>query len=100
MTYRQDSDFHHPYGHIVQIKNHTKDPKELDSLIQGFGVQNKNLANGKTKGAAWFVSNCDSMSKRENYVNELQKYIPVSDNTIIKIEQYSFLIWIQYPIWS
>ena len=84
MTYRQDSDFHHPYGHIFQTKYHTNNPKELNSLIQGFGVKNKILANGKTKAAAWFVSNCDSMSKRENYVQELQKYIQVRNKKMIQ----------------
>jgi len=77
MTYRQDSDFHHPYGHLVQIKDHPQDEMDLGSLIQGFGVKNKNMAKGKTKPVAWFVSNCDSMSRRENYVEELQKFIQV-----------------------
>jgi hypothetical protein len=31
----------------------------------------------KKKSIAWFVSNCDSESKRELYVKELQKYIDV-----------------------
>jgi len=77
MTYRQDSDFHHPYGHVVQVKDHPKNETELDKLIQDFGVGNKVMAKGKTKPVAWFVSNCDSMSRRENYVQELQKHIQV-----------------------
>ena len=36
-----------------------------------------NYAEGKTKIAAWFVSNCASQSKRMEMVRELQKYIDV-----------------------
>ena len=37
----------------------------------------KNYAKGKTRGIAWFVSHCVTHSRREKYVQELQKYIPV-----------------------
>ncbi|CAJ0607771.1 unnamed protein product [Cylicocyclus nassatus] len=33
--------------------------------------------NRKSKGAAWFVSNCMTSSKRELYVNQLKKYFPI-----------------------
>nr|CDJ96722.1 Glycosyl transferase domain containing protein [Haemonchus contortus] len=33
--------------------------------------------NGKTKGAAWFVSHCGTNSKREVYVQDLTKFFPV-----------------------
>ncbi|ELU08729.1 hypothetical protein CAPTEDRAFT_206632, partial [Capitella teleta] len=36
---------------------------------------NKNFARGKTKGIAWFVSHCQTPSKREYYVKNLQKHI-------------------------
>jgi len=32
---------------------------------------------GKTKLVAWFVSNCNAVNGRENYVNELRQYIDV-----------------------
>ncbi|KAK6017604.1 hypothetical protein OSTOST_16871 [Ostertagia ostertagi] len=35
------------------------------------------LINGKTKGAAWFVSHCATNSKREVYVKELKESFPV-----------------------
>jgi alpha-1,3-fucosyltransferase len=35
------------------------------------------LAKGKQKTAAWFVSHCDTFSKRENLVEKLQNFIDV-----------------------
>ncbi|KAK6018853.1 hypothetical protein OSTOST_15532 [Ostertagia ostertagi] len=35
------------------------------------------LINGKTLGAAWFVSNCYAASRRGEYVAVLEKYYPV-----------------------
>lgn len=40
-------------------------------------VRDVNLAANKTKLVAWFVSNCKTPSRREDYVKELQKHIPV-----------------------
>ncbi|XP_055328684.1 alpha-(1,3)-fucosyltransferase C-like [Paramacrobiotus metropolitanus] len=37
----------------------------------------KNFAEGKNKLVAWYVSNCHTHSKRENYVKQLQKYVNV-----------------------
>ena len=50
----------------------------MDFLIKSFGKANRHLAtkpNEKnTKAvAAWFVSNCDSKSGRENFVKRLKK---------------------------
>lgn len=35
------------------------------------------FAKGKTKLAAWFVSNCHTSSKREEFVAELEKHAPI-----------------------
>ena len=43
----------------------------------GGGRQRANLADGKIGLAVQFVSNCHSSSRREFYVRELQKDIPV-----------------------
>ncbi len=40
-------------------------------------MTHKELFKSKQKLVAWFVSNCHSWSKRELYVKELQKFIPV-----------------------
>ena len=63
MTYRRDSDVPLLYGKVVP-----RDPGEP--------WQPKNLAKSR-KLVAWFVGNCDTKSKRELYVKELQKYIDV-----------------------
>ncbi|KAK4022252.1 hypothetical protein OUZ56_007731 [Daphnia magna] len=77
MTYRWDSDIVSPYGYIKpsggvplhptheQMKNFLSSPSPI------------NYAEGKTKIAAWFVSNCASQSRRNEMVRELQKYIDV-----------------------
>ena len=57
MTYRRDSDFYRPYGRIVKIKPHPEGA-ELEEYIKTFGKENKHLARGKEKHAAWFVSHC------------------------------------------
>ena len=57
MTYRRDSDFYRPYGRIVKIKPHPEG-EDLKAYIAQFGRDNKHLAKGKQKQAAWFVSHC------------------------------------------
>ncbi|XP_047991633.1 alpha-(1,3)-fucosyltransferase C-like isoform X2 [Leguminivora glycinivorella] len=76
-TYRLDSD--EPYGYIT-IRNITGDiigPKqimhwmEVDSM-KPINERTKNKLKKKNKTAAWFVSNCKSLSKREQFVDKLQ----------------------------
>jgi len=76
MTYRRDSDFPRPYGHVVQVRPHPTGP-ELEEFIQQFGEKNKDLAKGKTKEAAWFVSHCATQARREAYVKKLKKHMEV-----------------------
>ena len=77
MTYRQESDVPYGYGHITRIKDHPTDEVELNAFIEKFGQENLQLRGNKSKSVAWFVSNCFSMSGREDYVNELKKYMQV-----------------------
>ena len=83
MTYRHDSDFYHPYGHVIQVEDHPTDSKALKQLIRAFGQKNQNLSGNKKKAVAWFVSNCDSKSGRESYVEELKKHIQVLNGCLI-----------------
>ena len=64
--------------------------RELNKLIQDFGNTNKELAqkdtlkNASSKAgapavAAWFVSNCNSRSGREDLVDQLQKVLQVRE---------------------
>ena len=64
-TFRSDSVLQTPYGKYVAHDNLSKLPPQEKS---------KNYAQGKTKLAAWFVSNCGGYNGRMAYVNELQKY--------------------------
>ena len=73
MTYRQDSDFFLPYGRFHKIKEHPEG-EELEKYIKEFGWKNRHLAKGPSEGnrtklhAAWFVSHCATVARREKYV--------------------------------
>ena len=66
-TYRTDSTIVAPYERFVTFANVTKLPEK----------PTRNYALGKTKQAAWFVSNCATANGRMEYVQELQKYMQV-----------------------
>ncbi len=74
MTFRKDSDFPFLYGHIDKLKDHQAD---VNALIEKFGRENSGLKGEKNKAVAWFASNCQSESLREDYVTELKKHIQV-----------------------
>ncbi|KAI9559150.1 hypothetical protein GHT06_015939 [Daphnia sinensis] len=78
MTYRWDSDIIATYGYIKPIGKVPLHPDE-DQMKSYLTDSRKavNYAKGKTKMAAWFVSNCYSKSSRNEFVTELQKYIDV-----------------------
>lgn len=63
MSYLPDSDIWFPYGRV-------------DSRQQKAAIK-RQTGNNKTKLLAWFVSHCSTQSRREKYVKELLKYIPV-----------------------
>ena len=67
VTHRLDSDISIPYGRFENVNDH---PKLAISTPA-------NVAIGKSKLVAWVVSKCKTPSRRELYVAELQKYIPV-----------------------
>ncbi|XP_013415794.1 alpha-(1,3)-fucosyltransferase C [Lingula anatina] len=64
LTYRKDSDIFSPYGYIVK-----RDPPLNRDFVE--------VAKKKKKLVAWMSSHCPVSSKRDEYVKELQKYIPV-----------------------
>lgn len=68
MTYRSDSDISTPYAEMLANK------KLGEVNIQ---YLHSNLFKSKTRKIAWFVSNCDTCSNREDYVAALQEHIPV-----------------------
>lgn len=67
-TYSQESDVPLPFlRKCVPIPGEHNVP----------GGPNKNYAAGKSRKVAWFVSHCQTPSKRELYVKALQKFIAV-----------------------
>ena len=67
MTYRLDSDIPIPYSRFKKIGNRKKQTSQYPV----------NYALGKSKKVAWVVSNCNTNSNRDGYVDELKKYIDV-----------------------
>ena len=67
MTYRRDSDVFAPYGSFIRRSESTN----VEPILKRV----RDLS--KPKLVAWVVSNCNTNSKREDYVRELQKLIPV-----------------------
>ena len=66
-SYRTDSVLNTPYERFTPFLNATGLAKHPEL----------NYAEGKTKMAAWFASNCNAGNKRHNYVYELEKYVNV-----------------------
>ena len=67
MTYQRDSDVVAPYGRFSQ----SSQPTNVETILKRV----RGLP--KPKLVAWVVSNCKTPSKREDYVFELKKHIPV-----------------------
>ncbi|XP_074594484.1 alpha-(1,3)-fucosyltransferase C-like [Brevipalpus obovatus] len=82
-TYRQDSDFPTTYGCKYDLV-------PSDYQFHHVPVKNKRLA-------AWLASDCDVISKREEYVQQLKQYMPVDvygkcgencDNKMVPCHQF------------
>ena len=65
LTYKRSSDIFLPHGQVKGVEK-----PMLSTNI-------KRTSSQKTKLVAWFVSNCYTQSRRERYVQELNKYIKV-----------------------
>jgi alpha-1,3-fucosyltransferase len=65
-----------PYGYVRPTGKVPLHPSK-DQLKQLMSNQKVNYAAGKTKMAAWMVSNCGSHSNRKEMVSLLQKYIQI-----------------------
>ena len=67
MTYQRASDVFAPYGRFSQPSQ----PTNVETILKRV----RGLP--KAKLVAWVVSNCKTPSKREDFVSELKKHIPV-----------------------
>ncbi|KAL7642686.1 UNVERIFIED_CONTAM: hypothetical protein RMT77_007251 [Armadillidium vulgare] len=74
MTYRKDSDIVASYGNVYKKADFATE--NLNS-IEKFSYSLDNVMKMKNKMVSWLVSNCNTPSKRGEYVRELQKFIPV-----------------------
>ncbi|KAK2183377.1 hypothetical protein NP493_314g01006 [Ridgeia piscesae] len=93
LTYSSKADIMKPYGVCLPNRETIEnDPSSVTQYIKKlYGASANtapwlsrespylqyNRAAGKTRLVAWMVSNCASRSKRNAYVNLLQRYIPV-----------------------
>mmetsp|Transcript_27355 Transcript_27355/g.41394 ORF Transcript_27355/g.41394 Transcript_27355/m.41394 type:complete len:446 (+) Transcript_27355:104-1441(+) len=66
MTYRTDSDIVRPYGYFEKVQRDEATTNQSLSYLAR-----------RPKLVAWMVSHCSTRSRREDYVRELQKYIPL-----------------------
>ncbi|XP_059156159.1 alpha-(1,3)-fucosyltransferase fut-1-like [Physella acuta] len=64
MSFRRDSDIRTYYG-LIRKRKHVKE-KNYTAILAA-----------KTSKVAWLVSNCRSASKREDYINELKRFVTV-----------------------
>ena len=69
ISYRQDADIRLPYGSFRQLK-----PEEYVKPNRTSYTKSDNQSSAIV---AWMVSHCITDGRREDYVNELQKYIDV-----------------------
>jgi alpha-1,3-fucosyltransferase len=69
MTYRSDSDVFYSYGETVQLSKPKSELYLTPTKIRQLTT--------KPKLIAWIVSSCRTPSRRESFVKELQKYVPV-----------------------
>jgi len=65
-TYRLDSTLVAPYERFTYFANFSGSLPDQAP---------RDMKAGKTRHVAWFVSNCHAANGRQDFVNELQKYI-------------------------
>lgn len=76
MTYSAKSAVHIPYGRIVQVRPHPSG-EELEQFITQYGEQNKGQVVPRNFSATIVVSNCASVSGREQVLGEMSALMPV-----------------------
>uniref|UniRef100_A0AA82N864 Fucosyltransferase n=2 Tax=Schistosoma mansoni TaxID=6183 RepID=A0AA82N864_SCHMA len=70
ISFRLDSTIYSPYGsYEPYIKHHGPETR--------YPLPSRNIASGKSKKVAWFVSNCIPKSPRMQYAKELSRHISV-----------------------
>lgn len=92
MTYRWDSDVVMPHGYIKPIGHVPLHPSDDQMKLYLFNSTGSvNYAKGKTKMAAWLVSNCKTVGGRKELVKELQKYVDVGKEEFVDVTEKYYL---------
>jgi len=77
MTYRQDSTLHWPYDRFERWST-TRNDSAVNRKERWEWAEVRAKVQKKNKLAVIFVSHCTTDSRREAYVRELEKYMPVT----------------------
>jgi hypothetical protein len=86
MTYRQDSDIVHDYGRYIprNLSYTIRDYQAVDFYLSSKDNQSTfNIEKEFThrqNPILWFVSNCNTRTKRDKIANELSKYFPIDQH--------------------
>ena len=72
-TYDRASDIWTNSSHIEYVKGGLF----VKNVIPSISLMNRNYAQGRSKLVAWFVSHCQTESKRMEYVRHLKNYVDV-----------------------
>ncbi|KAJ8687799.1 hypothetical protein QAD02_023593 [Eretmocerus hayati] len=70
-TYQHDSDVVYSYADVLPLES-------VNDVGQGLDAESvRSILKGKSRMASWYVSHCKTNGRREKYVTELGKYMPV-----------------------
>ena len=87
IQHRRNSDIMREYGTVRRIRHVDQLPAKLPPGVlppdPKFQMNRKThpdimaLVANKTNLMAWFSSHCDTLSNRQEYIDELERYIPI-----------------------
>ncbi|XP_015588970.1 alpha-(1,3)-fucosyltransferase C-like [Cephus cinctus] len=82
MTYRRDSSLMRPYGIVRNVRTNEVIPPHIPAMWKDvskgkISEKSRDIVKSKTRQIAWFVSNCKTLSRREDYVDVLKQYVDV-----------------------
>lgn len=81
-----------PHGYIKPIGHVPLHPSDDQMKLYLFNSTGSvNYAKGKTKMAAWLVSNCKTVGGRKELVKELQKYVDVGKEEFVDVTEKYYL---------
>jgi len=73
-TFRRDSSISCPYGRVSRLPSETTESQSLEELKKAASFERKSFS----RAVLWIASHCWTDSRREEYVKQLSKFIPVT----------------------